>query len=257
MARRRHWCRLCALPKGPWAVVWDFSEAVCRGCVNFEGSARIEPLLAAARSLRGGGPEAEWRRKAAAVREALSGCAPLDVRCRKDRALGGRVLALDAAPRPGAELEVKLFAEYPRGSGSAYAGALGLAKRMVRDCGRGAGAVSPGDEKGSGQWRALCAEPVRFFRRRPTVDPGPLCCGRCRRRLEDAHFVQCPAVLRHRFCFPCARRAIGARGAGADVNCPSGRRCPLGGSGLPWAFMQEEIAAIVAGDVRVKRERDP
>ncbi|KAM4751850.1 LOW QUALITY PROTEIN: interferon regulatory factor 2-binding protein 1-like, partial [Cyanocitta cristata] len=406
MAWRRQWCHLCELPKPPWAVVWDFSEAVCRGCVNFEGAGRIEPLLAAARRLRGhhhhhevataaaaalglpptpaqdipvgtecrrdatavppssqdvpmepsealcghiavdsterrprrhpqhhdtalatgvpaglsaalrGRAEA-WPGKPRAVRERLSvlaGCAPFAVRFRKDHALVGRVLAFDAAPRAGqGDFELRLFAEYPCGSGSVY-GVLGLARRMFQDCLRTPGkAISSGykyleyeKRQGSGDWRLLgelFTEAVRFFRhppapealpqqqqqhrhlpsvavlpplpppplpppppprRRRKASPEPrvlaaeaLSCGRCRRLLEDTHFVQCPAVPEHRFCFPCARRAIRARGAGAAVHCPSGGRCPLAGSGLPWAFMQGEIAAILAGDVRVKRERDP
>ncbi|NWW17036.1 I2BP1 protein, partial [Falcunculus frontatus] len=461
MAWRRQWCHLCELPKPPWAVVWDFSEAVCRGCVNFEGAGRIEPLLAAARRLRShheatlplppppedvptepsevtperdatralsppsqdasssvpvglsealcgrvtsegterrlrrrhrhhhdrrprrhhdatlalspnvpAGPSdlerrprrhhdattttmalspsvptelseawcgritserrrhhdatlslspsvpaglsaalrgrAEaWPGKPRAVRERLSvlaGCAPFSVRFRKDHALVGRVLAFDAAPRSGqGDFELRLFAEYPCGSGSVY-GVLGLARRMFQDCPRAPGkAISSGykyleyeKRQGSGDWRLLgelFTEAVRFFRHPPSpealpqqhchlpaalaVPPPPprrrrkaspeprvlaaetLSCGRCRRLLEDTHFVQCPAVPEHRFCFPCARRAIRARGAGAAVHCPSGGRCPLTGSGLPWAFMQGEIAAILAGDVRVKRERDP
>ncbi|NXT29721.1 I2BP1 protein, partial [Syrrhaptes paradoxus] len=378
MSWRRQWCYLCDLPKMPWAVVWDFSEAVCRGCVNFEGADRIEPLLEAARRLRHShadtrhrdapaprlpdvldppeepaerrcppppchprgaeclaelseamrGRAEDWPGKPAAVRErlaALSGCAPFNVRFRKDHALVGRIFAFDAAPRPGFEFELKLFAEYPCGSGSVYAGVLGLAKQMFQDCLRVPGkTISSGykyleyeKRRGSGDWRLLgelFTEAVRFFRhppapealpqqhlppvlpprRRRKASPEPdeppphrhhpppgetspeeepaaaavprppevsvtLCCGLCRRRLEDTHFVQCPAVPAHRFCFPCARRAIRAGGAagGGEVHCPSGGRCPLAGSGLPWAFMQGEIAAILAGDVRVKRERDP
>ncbi|NXF56616.1 I2BP1 protein, partial [Oceanites oceanicus] len=364
MAWRRQWCYLCDLPKMPWAVVWDFSEAVCRGCVNFEGVDRIEPLLEAARRLRHNHAESrhrdvapsrpeeatverrglppcrppgteclaelseamrgraeDWPGKPPAVRErlaALAGCAPFNVRFRKDHALVGRIFAFDAAPRPGFEFELKLFTEYPCGSGSVYAGVLGLAKQMFQDCLRVPGkTISSGykyleyeKRQGSGDWRLLgelFTEAVRFFRhppapealpqqhplpprRRRKASPEPdepqahrqhpsgdvfpeeapvsrrpvddsaapaLCCGLCRQRLEDTHFVQCPSVLAHRFCFPCARRAIRARGAGGEVHCPSGGRCPLAGSGLPWAFMQGEIAAILAGDVCVKRERDP
>ncbi|XP_042653220.1 interferon regulatory factor 2-binding protein 1 [Tyto alba] len=223
MSWRRQWCYLCDLPKTPWAVVWDFSEAVCRGCVNFEGADRIEPLLEAARRLRHGraeprppraallpsppeetpaerrvppapcrphgaeclaelseamrGRAEDWPGKPPAVRErlaALAGCAPFNVRFRKDHALVGRVFAFDAAPRPGFEFELKLFAEYPCGSGSVYAGVLGLAKQMFQDCLRAPGkAISSGykyleyeKRQGSGDWRLLgelFTEAVRFF----------------------------------------------------------------------------------------------
>lgn len=86
-----------------------------------------------------------------------------------------------------------------------------------------------------------------------------LCCTLCRERLEDTHFVQCPSVPHHKFCFPCTRGFIRNQGQGGEVYCPSGERCPLTGSTVPWAFMQGEISTILAadGDVTVKKENDP
>ncbi|XP_061659358.1 interferon regulatory factor 2-binding protein 1-like [Syngnathoides biaculeatus] len=86
-----------------------------------------------------------------------------------------------------------------------------------------------------------------------------LCCTLCRERLEDTHFVQCPSVPHHKFCFPCTRSFIRSQGQGGEVYCPSGERCPLAGSTVPWAFMQGEISTILAGDgdVTVKKENDP
>lgn len=76
-------------------------------------------------------------------------------------------------------------------------------------------------------------------------------------RLEDTHFVQCPSVQSHKFCFPCSRNSIrkqqqmaqssSSSGPG-EVYCPSGQRCPLLGSSVPWAFMQNEIATILSED---------
>ncbi|XP_023696067.2 probable E3 ubiquitin-protein ligase IRF2BPL [Paramormyrops kingsleyae] len=91
----------------------------------------------------------------------------------------------------------------------------------------------------------------------PMANNGPLCCTICHERLEDTHFVQCPSVPNHKFCFPCSRESIKAQGATGEVYCPSGDKCPLVGSNVPWAFMQGEIATILAGDVKVKKERDP
>uniref|UniRef100_A0A3P9L4T5 Uncharacterized protein n=1 Tax=Oryzias latipes TaxID=8090 RepID=A0A3P9L4T5_ORYLA len=90
-----------------------------------------------------------------------------------------------------------------------------------------------------------------------SVPPVPLCCTLCHERLEDTHFVQCPSVPSHKFCFPCSRESIKQQGATGEVYCPSGERCPLVGSNVPWAFMQGEIATILAGDIKVKKERDP
>lgn len=86
-----------------------------------------------------------------------------------------------------------------------------------------------------------------------------LCCTLCRERLEDTHFVQCPSVSHHKFCFPCTRSSIRNQGPGGEVYCPSSERCPLAGSSVPWAFMQGEISTILAGegDVTVKKENDP
>lgn len=402
----------------------------------------------------------EWTNKPKIVRDTLitlSNCTPFDVRFKKDHSLLGRVFAFDATSKPGMDYELKIFIEYPSGSGNVFSSASGVAKQMYQDCmkdfGRG---LSSGfkyleyeKKHSSGDWRLLgdlLPESVRFFKeglggemlpqpyidascpllpsalvnmpravasgsalrtgvrkrkaspepdsaegeqqrqqwmasqsealkltmasgsfaashggppplgsvhssratppesapqngqspmaalmsvadtlgnahspkdsnsvhsttstrhnssspvspasvsgqRRlasrngemglsgtpsqsgshqgmdqvhpqnipdsPMANNGPLCCTICHERLEDTHFVQCPSVPNHKFCFPCSRESIKAQGATGEVYCPSGEKCPLVGSNVPWAFMQGEIATILAGDVKVKKERDP
>lgn len=427
-----------------------------------EKQRNVEALSELSESLRN--RQEEWANKPKTVRDtlvSLSGCTPFDVRFKKDHGLVGRVFAFDAVSKPGLENELKIFIEYPSGSGNVFSSASGVAKQMYQDCmkdfGRG---LSSGfkyleyeKKHGSGDWRLLgdlLPESLRFFKeavggdmlpqphidgsypllptslvlpgralasgsggsgsraglrkrkaspepdcveeqqrqqwinsqtealklsmaagsfsgpppqlgpghpglssgratppepaappqngqspmaalisvadtlgnahspnkdrdsvhsttsssrhnsssplspasvsgqRRlssrngdlglsaasqsaggmdqvhaqnvpdsPMANSGPLCCTICHERLEDTHFVQCPSVPSHKFCFPCSRESIKAQGASGEVYCPSGDKCPLVGSNVPWAFMQGEIATILAGDVKVKKERDP
>lgn len=91
-----------------------------------------------------------------------------------------------------------------------------------------------------------------------TAAAPPLKCTLCNERLEDTHFVQCPSVPHHKFCFPCSRESIKGQGAasGNEVYCPSGEKCPLVGSTVPWAFMQGEIATILGEEFKIKKERE-
>uniref|UniRef100_A0A3Q2YI44 Interferon regulatory factor 2 binding protein-like n=2 Tax=Hippocampus comes TaxID=109280 RepID=A0A3Q2YI44_HIPCM len=372
-----------------------------------EKQRNAETLSELSESLRN--RQEDWANKPKMVRNTLvtlSGCTPFEVRFKKDHGLVGRVFAFDAVSKPGVDYELKIFIEYPSGSGNVFSSASGVAKQMYQDCmkdlGRG---LSSGfkyleyeKKHGSGDWRLLgdlLPEPLRVFKdcvggdmlpqphldgahpplpssaraqapsgsrggsrkRKSSPEPdsaepgpkpveeqhhrqwlanqaealklsfgdhhplgpapgrssptesaespvaaaspakdrdsvhssggptspaggqrapssrngepaggaeptnaaasGPLCCTLCHERLEDTHFVQCPSAAHHKFCFPCSRDSIKAQGAAAEVYCPSGDKCPLVGSSVPWAFMQGEIATILAGDVKVKKERDP
>lgn len=71
-------------------------------------------------------------------------------------------------------------------------------------------------------------------------------CSECHQALEDTHFVQCPSVSDHRYCFLCCKAFIQKHKGEKEIYCPSGLKCALiGSSNVPWAFMQTEIETIL------------
>ncbi len=79
----------------------------------------------------------DWASKPKMVRDTLitlSNCTPFDVRFKKDHSLLGRVFAFDAISKPGMDYELKIFIEYPSGSGNVFSSASGVAKQMYQDC---------------------------------------------------------------------------------------------------------------------------
>ncbi|XP_049575619.1 interferon regulatory factor 2-binding protein 2-B [Syngnathus scovelli] len=360
-AARRQSCFLCDLPRMPWAVIWDFSEAVCRGCVNYEGADRVESVIDAARLLkrahglhagRGGKPPPPTVKELQhpAAGELASSRCPLTDGPPPPR-LGPEYQtpsATTAAARlvngfPKADEPPELKRQSPTNPRRVNVGHQRLQDNMVADKGRSARelvAVHAIEARFAKEHVAAAAasskteraKPPRGTKRKASPEPDaqglapkcnvvegppwlpwpgealktaaaappgfssalsppeaaapphaqspvaalinagvpegaappgrapaggvPLGCTLCRERLEDTHFVQCPSVASHKFCFPCSRASIKTQGAGGEVYCPSGGRCPLAGSDLPWAFMRGEIATILAGDVEVKKERD-
>ena len=45
-------CFLCDVPCGPWGIIYDFCEPVCRACCNYEGIERISEVINEARRMR-------------------------------------------------------------------------------------------------------------------------------------------------------------------------------------------------------------
>ena len=66
-------------------------------------------------------------------------------------------------------------------------------------------------------------------------------CKNCDGNLVETDFIQCPSNMTHKFCFSCCKNFIFHRRhkffkQDSEVFCPSGERCPLKGSTLPWTF---------------------
>jgi len=304
-AYRKQTCYLCEMPRSPWAVIHDFSELVCRSCVNYEGADRIEVILSQARNMRGSCGEVTGRIKREnsapypAPRMGPGGPGnrgpPGDFSSTNNTGGGpGGVLDVNV-PFQGAQtgmqqinLDQVNFQRGGRGVGlpTAQSGFppshLGAGPPMMAQQKHGVGGQPGGgamDVKPSGMKLPIATSrpssggpssvppgttgpPTPQGSRPDQVssssngagregeggasgpDGAPLLkCTNCRGKLEDTHFVQCPSNQAHKFCFSCCRESIIKQGN--EAYCPSGDKCPLQGSNVPWAFMQEEIETIL------------
>ncbi|XP_074497263.1 interferon regulatory factor 2-binding protein 1 [Sebastes fasciatus] len=383
---RRQWCYLCDLPKMPWTVVWDFSEVVCRGCVNYEGANQIEFLIASARQLkrthgmqdgsvrspgpsphkhstsgrgdaasadggrphmdrfdRGGGrgessvsairvppnglhrdgqPTQEVHRQSPSgsrrpmlsaaippslVTQSIAGIPhgllagmpagltartapmsspmifPAPVLAEMSRRQLGIGMGIAPFITPELERELSSSQNQPKiqtqihtaGSSSSSSKSSGLPSSSSTLAG-GVSQTSPkpassparqprpltsrsGGEPLGSSTSAEAATTAAALPHSGASELGSaasssthstgntLSCTLCHERLEDTHFVQCPSVPGHRFCFPCTRVYIQSRRGDGEVYCPSGERCPLDISpnSPPWAFMQGEVSTIL------------
>jgi len=246
-------CYLCDMPRFPWAVLQEFSEPVCRGCVNYEGPERIEGIVEQARKLK----------KSWSMVDITAGWSK-----------GGKEGSSQPNSRPPSTHAFNGFSS--SGSGlkrSVDSGAEGgpnrkvAATEMLLMGGLSTGLVSnPSRASIEAQTEKVKAALVRgesfdsgkpFSPEAEAIPNNPLLkCTICAQRLEDTHFVQCPTAPHHKFCFPCSADWIKKQvSTNPEVFCPSGERCPLGGSNVPWAFMQGEISTILA-EGRVAEEKN-
>jgi len=279
------------MPRSPWAVLNDFSEPVCRSCVNYEGPDRIEVILASARRMRGAYNVNNEHLVKRETSVPLGTVAPM--RGGGYMSQGGEVGGAMAVAG-GYQMAIPVSGQHS--AAVAVAGQLGERGQpaMRQFSGQVLGppanqqpTVNAGHMNQSDKMKAVLegatpktnnvaklapapgsrpvsAGPVPGGPREqvssssgngnretpgiilPEIGPDGqpiLKCTNCVSKLEDTHFVQCPSNTTHKFCFTCCKASIQKQGN--EAYCPSGERCPLQGSSVPWAFMQEEIETIL------------
>jgi hypothetical protein len=304
-------CYLCDMPRFPWAVLQEFSEPVCRGCVNYEGPERIDGILENARKMKrayaladlvaqGGGNNGSMKRDSGSNPNSRPPSTSRD-QIGLERYIQSPGLSNGGVKRPAEETAQQqqrkvaatdlMMGMNGLGVQLGLRGIQGLSSGLVTNpnranieahtekvkqalvrgnsfdntknnmpgmvgC-RGQGQVTSSSEIGLssaqgssnlGQAAPQQQQPAKDLT--PDIGDGlpnnpHLKCTLCAQRLEDTHFVQCPTASHHKFCFPCSAESIKKQGTNNEVFCPSGERCPLSGSNVPWAFMQGEITTIL------------
>ncbi|EFP05481.1 CRE-TAG-260 protein [Caenorhabditis remanei] len=294
----RQQCYLCDLPRWPWAIINDYIEPVCRGCVNYEGSDRIELVLEETRQqkkLQGVGITDPTNAKISHPSAQLSiQSVPVSTQNGVGRISPQRTPQPPALPTSPFQVPTMNNLE----QALAHQRLLQMTQSnpravddLIQQSLRSLGAHNPhllapfmmsimpqtttyptnprkreSDEEQKpeiygkvqrGDAQTTTASPTSTHspehpgtKDRRAVAPIEriLRCTICNERLEDTHFVQCPSVNMHKFCFPCSRSSIKDQCRSTDMYCPSGDKCPLVGAAMPWAFMQGEIAQILGDE---------
>jgi len=278
-------CYLCDMPRFPWAILTEFTEPVCRGCVNYEGPDRIDTIIENARKMKRAFALADLVATGQVKRDSQGGSRPPSISREiyingGQNSIGGSVLGSDGArylvssvasslqntvslKRPMEEVTVQQrkvpATEMIMARSQMINGVLMGEQNNVNGVRQVNSALPtaqarPSMEAQTEKVKAALIRGSSFDSSKGLGSDGAVAgdgspilrCTICTQRLEDTHFVQCPTTSNHKFCFPCSKESIRKQGAGSEVFCPSGERCPLAGSNVPWAFMQGEITTILA-----------
>jgi len=260
---------------------------VCRGCVNYEGPERIDGILENARKMKRAYALADMvtnTRSPSANREEQTGFNNSGLerylqstssspgisngvkRAADDLPLQQRKVAatemmigINGVRLGGGNMGLGLSTDQVKKSVSRASSFDSNCKTSVQglEGGRSQGQVTSSSEIGLGSPlgqqsnKELAQDVTDGLPNNPLLK-----CNLCAQRLEDTHFVQCPTVSNHKFCFPCSAESIKKQGSNSEVFCPSGDRCPLTGSNVPWAFMQGEITTILQEGKQALEEKN-
>jgi len=288
---RKQTCYLCEMPRSPWAVIHDFTEVICRSCVNYEGPDRIESILSSARRMRGSyGMQEVQQIKRESLPYPVSGRTSVgfsvnnsesghgvypsaNTPITQDISGGGgpayhRRLTTTTSNNQGFNTFTSVNSQgggqsnnlqAPQVNGISHQNDNKSKHNSISDKKTGGGSGVPAPPTSRPMSNGHPATQSRPDQVSPNVssssnghrdpelgaDGAPILkCTNCSSKLEDTHFVQCPSNLVHKFCFSCCKDSIVKQGN--EAFCPSGEKCPLVGSSVPWAFMQEEIQTILA-----------
>nr|CDS31135.1 conserved hypothetical protein [Hymenolepis microstoma] len=280
-------CFLCELPRSPWALVFDFSVPVCRGCVNYEGADKIEQIIQwvgaqkrallqyveKSKPLKTHSPYSQNHptlttlyvaalrllqyQNSTIQRRQLSQQnhhreirfpAPIRSICHSTPKFA---LCVGLSRDSNCSIRDRLFFEYPTGTGKLIRGLSKLLEQMD---------ILESDlevEIRRGYW-CIFEEALLLFQDE-RLQAQCLLCGVA---LEGSHFVQCPVRSKHRFCFACVRSTLMQEEKATNLDkedkkpieerrrfhCPSGEMCALSENpGIPWSFVESEIAVILRG----------
>jgi len=251
-------CYLCAMPRHPWAILREFSEPVCRSCVNYEGAERVERSLVTARRMKTDNSDTGRGSSRLQTREGLvrysrgdsSGCgqtkeskkqAEQELPWAKQSSILGLTSSTVLTSHPERNKPL------PLGTNFANKSTPGMEPEREQTQGKvtSSSEISLGSSGRPDQAQSFNVDLSKYL---SDVSPNNplLICNLCAVILKDSHFVQCPSVGQHKFCFPCSAYSIKKQGTNNKF-CPSGERCTVAGTNqiIPWTFIAEEITQIL------------